>query len=190
LCGTARREHGERQHYHRLSHAAHHCRQAGRSAAALKTATGTGRCINIGKARSEDCNMCKTSLPPGRYDSRRRSKDQIIFENAYLDDAAKIRLCEICARLRRLVKTQPAMPSGASMPSRTHAQTLAARGSQGCRGIRDLDALLPCERSGQPRRRTRTDHARRLPQRLGLEPIAQSLAATRRRILTQESPAQ
>ena len=41
-------------------------------------------------------------------------KVKVIFENAYLDDAQKIRLCEICGELRAdWVKTTPATaPAG------------------------------------------------------------------------------
>lgn len=104
-------------------------------------------------------------------------KVKVIFENAYLKDEHKIRLCEICAEVGAdWVKTSTGYaPSGATdedlklmrKHSPPHVQVKAAG------GIRDLDALLRVRalgvtRCGATRTATMLDEARR---RLGLELI-------------------
>jgi len=104
-------------------------------------------------------------------------KVKVIFENAYLKDEHKIRLCEICAELRAdWVKTSTGYaPSGATdadlalmrQHSPPHVQVKAAG------GIRDLDALLRVRalgvtRCGATRTASILDEARR---RLALSPI-------------------
>ncbi len=101
-------------------------------------------------------------------------KVKVIFENAYLNDAQKIALCEICAELGAdWVKTSTGYaPSGATdadlilmrFHSPAHIQVKAAG------GIRDLDALLRVRalgvsRSGATRTAEMLDDACR---RLGL----------------------
>jgi deoxyribose-phosphate aldolase len=103
-------------------------------------------------------------------------KIKVIFENAYLDDAQKIRLCEICGQLRAdWVKTSTGYaPSGATIAdlklmrahSPAHVQVKAAG------GVRDLDKLLEVRalgvtRCGATRTREMLDEACR---RLGLPP--------------------
>ena len=104
-------------------------------------------------------------------------KVKVIFENAYLTDEHKIRLCEMCGELKvDWVKTSTGYASsGATMEDLTlmrkhappHVQVKAAG------GIRDLDALLRVRaigvtRSGATRTSAMLEEARR---RLGLEPI-------------------
>jgi deoxyribose-phosphate aldolase len=104
-------------------------------------------------------------------------KVKVIFENAYLDDDHKIRLCEICGELRAdWVKTSTGYaPTGATdddlrlmcAHSPSHVQVKAAG------GVRTLDRLLEVRALGVTRcGATRTvemlEDARR---RLGLEPI-------------------
>ena len=104
-------------------------------------------------------------------------KVKVIFENAYLNDDQKIRLCEICGELDAdWVKTSTGYaPSGATIEDLTlmrkhsppHVQVKAAG------GVRDLDALLRVReigvtRCGATRTAAMLDEAR---QRLGLEPI-------------------
>jgi deoxyribose-phosphate aldolase len=101
-------------------------------------------------------------------------KIKVIFENAYLDDAQKIRLCEICGELRAdWVKTSTGYASsGATLEdlrlmrahSPAHVQVKAAG------GVRDLDKLLAVRalgvtRCGATQTRAILDDARR---RLGL----------------------
>lgn len=113
---------------------------------------------------------------------RAGAKVKVIFENAYLNDSQKIRLCEICGELRAdWVKTSTGYaPSGATdadlilmrKHSPAHVQVKAAG------GIRDLDALLRVRavgvtRCGATRTAGMMDEARR---RLGLPAIEFSAA--------------
>ena len=144
--------------------------------------------INISKARSGDWTYVRNELS-ALADTIHAggAKIKVIFENAYLDDAAKIRLCEICAEIGAdWVKTSTGYaPTGATLPdlelmrkhSPPHVQVKAAG------GIRDLDALLTVRdlgvsRVGATRTESMLEDCRK---RLGLEPInapiAQSAAA-------------
>jgi len=104
-------------------------------------------------------------------------KVKVIFENCYLHDDQKIRLCEICGELRAdWVKTSTGYGSGGATDadlilmrkhSPAHVQVKAAG------GIRDLDALLRVRklgvtRCGATRTATMLEECRR---RLGLPPI-------------------
>ena len=140
--------------------------------------------INIGKARSGDWQYVRNelaALADAVHEGGARIK--VIFENAYLDDAAKVRLCEICAEIGAdWVKTSTGYaPSGASMAdlelmrkhSPAHVQVKAAG------GIRDLDTLLAVRaigvsRVGATRTESMLEDCRK---RLGLEPIAQRAVA-------------
>lgn len=114
-------------------------------------------------------------------------KVKVIFENAYLQDDQKIRLCEICAELRAdWVKTSTGYgPSGATDSDlrlmRKHSPSYVQVKAAG--GIRDLDALLRVRtlgvtRCGATRTASMMDEARR---RLCLPPIDfQSVAAPQR----------
>ena len=97
-------------------------------------------------------------------------KVKVIFENAYLKDEHKIRLCEICAEARAdWVKTSTGYaPSGATLDdlrlmrkhSPPHVQVKAAG------GVRDLDTLLAIRelgvsRCGASKTREILDEARR-----------------------------
>jgi deoxyribose-phosphate aldolase len=104
-------------------------------------------------------------------------KVKVIFENAYLNDEQKIRLCEICGEIGAdWVKTSTGYaPTGATIEDLTlmrkhspaHVQVKAAG------GVRDLDALLRVRdvgvtRCGATRTAAMLDEARR---RLSLEPV-------------------
>jgi len=104
-------------------------------------------------------------------------KVKVIFENAYLKDEHKIRLCEICSDLKAdWVKTSTGYaPTGATIEdlmlmrkhSAAHVQVKAAG------GIRDLDKLLEVRaigvtRCGASRTAEMLGEARK---RLGLPPI-------------------
>ena len=104
-------------------------------------------------------------------------KVKVIFENAYLNDEQKIRLCEICAELRAdWVKTSTGYaPSGATdadlILMRKHSPPYVQVKAAG--GVRDLDALLRVRalgvtRCGATRTAAMLDEAR---QRLGLPAI-------------------
>ncbi|HYO80812.1 MAG TPA: deoxyribose-phosphate aldolase [Bryobacteraceae bacterium] len=111
-----------------------------------------------------------------------RQKVKVIFENAYLNDDQKIRLCEICGDLRAdWVKTSTGYASsGATIEdlalmrkhSPAHVQVKAAG------GVRDLDALLRVRdlgvtRCGATRTAAMLDDCRK---RLGMEPIGDEAA--------------
>jgi len=102
---------------------------------------------------------------------------KVIFENCYLDDAQKIRLCEICGDLNAdYVKTSTGFGTGGA----THADLILMRmaapshvklKAAGC--VRDLDAAiavagLGCDRIGASRTAEMLDDLRA---RLGLPPI-------------------
>jgi deoxyribose-phosphate aldolase len=110
------------------------------------------------------------------------AKIKVIFENAYLEDAAKIRLCEICAEIGAdWVKTSTGYaPSGATIPDlvlmRKHSPERVQVKAAG--GIRDLDALLAVRdlgvsRVGATRTESMLEECRK---RLGLTPISPQLA--------------
>jgi deoxyribose-phosphate aldolase len=141
--------------------------------------------INMSKARSGDWQYVREEIAAlTRLVHEGGALIKIIFENAYLDDAAKIRLCEMCGEIGvDWVKTSTGYaPSGATMAdlelmrrhSPPHVQVKAAG------GIRDLDALLEARsigvsRVGATRTGSMLEECRR---RLGLEPLAQTVATT------------
>jgi deoxyribose-phosphate aldolase len=104
------------------------------------------------------------------------AKVKVIFENCYLQDDHKIRLCEICGELNAdWVKTSTGYGSGGATPadlalmrkhSPAHVQVKAAG------GIRDLDSLLALRplitRCGASRTKDMLNDCR---QRLNLSPI-------------------
>ena len=113
------------------------------------------------------------------------AKVKVIFENCYLQDAHKIRLCEICGELKAdWVKTSTGYGSGGA----THADLILMRKHapahvqvKAAGGVRDLDALLAVRalgvsRCGATRTASMLDEARR---RLGLTPIKVREAAAR-----------
>jgi len=110
-------------------------------------ATELDAVINISKARSGDWQYVADEIKSlTALTHSHGQKIKIIFENAYLDDAAKIRLCQICGEIGvDWVKTSTGYaPSGATIEdlklmrkhSPPHVQVKAAG------GVRDLDALL------------------------------------------------
>lgn len=82
-------------------------------------------------------------------------KVKVIFENCYLNDAQKIRLCEICAELKAdWVKTSTGYGTGGA----THddlklmvAHSPAPMQVKAAGGVRDLDALLAVRALGVTR---------------------------------------
>lgn len=106
------------------------------------------------------------------------SKVKVIFENYYLKDEHKIRLCEICGELGAdWVKTSTGYGTGgatledlALMRKHSPAQTQVKAAG----GVRDLDTLLKVRelgvsRCGASRTKEMLDDCRR---RLGLSPIS------------------
>jgi deoxyribose-phosphate aldolase len=112
-------------------------------------------------------------------------KVKVIFENCYLNDAQKIRLCEICSELNAdWVKTSTGYASGGATIEdlqlmRKHAAAHVQVKAAG--GVRDLDALLRVRalgvtRAGATRTASMLEEAR---QRLGLPPIRTELAGAK-----------
>ncbi|MBI1898688.1 MAG: deoxyribose-phosphate aldolase [Acidobacteria bacterium] len=111
------------------------------------------------------------------------AKVKVIFENCYLTDAHKIRLCDICGDLNAdWVKTSTGYATGGAtmedlLLMRRHAPAHVQVKAAG--GIRDLDALLRVRaigvtRSGATRTAAMLDECRR---RLGLPAIAHTASA-------------
>jgi len=140
--------------------------------------------INISKARSGDWAYVKNELSTlASLIHGAGAKIKVIFENAYQEDSAKIRLCEICGDLEvDWVKTSTGYaPSGATMADlelmRKHSPARVQVKAAG--GIRDLDAMLAVRaigvtRVGATRTESMLEEGRR---RLGLDPITPQQAA-------------
>jgi deoxyribose-phosphate aldolase len=141
--------------------------------------------INISKARSGDWRHVQAEL--GALTDTAHAggaKIKVIFENAYLDDAQKIHLCEICGEIGAdWVKTSTGYASsGATMADlelmRKHSPPQVQVKAAG--GIRDLDALLAVRTIGVSRvGATRTESMlEECRKRLGLEPLIQAANPT------------
>jgi deoxyribose-phosphate aldolase len=135
--------------------------------------------INISKARSGDWQYVKNELAALAADTHAGgAKMKVIFENAYLDDAAKIRLCEICAEIGAdWVKTSTGYaPSGATLADlelmRRHSPANIQVKAAG--GIRDLDTLLAIRDFGVSRVGTSNTQAilEECRKRIGLQPVS------------------
>lgn len=135
--------------------------------------------INIGKARSADWAYVAgevRALTEATHEGGARIK--VIFENAYLDDGAKVRLCEICGEIGvDWVKTSTGYAaSGATIADlqlmRRHSPPQIQVKAAG--GIRTLDALLEVRaigvtRAGATRTAEMLEECRR---RLGMDPLS------------------
>ena len=131
--------------------------------------------VNISKVLSGDWDYVKTDMQAVIEPTHAAGqKVKVIFENAYLNDDQKIRLCEICGELNAdWVKTSTGYaPSGATNEdlilmrkhSPDHVQVKAAG------GVRTLDKLLEVRelgvsRCGASRTKSMMDEAK---QRLGM----------------------
>jgi len=134
--------------------------------------------INISKARSGDWQYVRDELEQlTECTHAGGARIKVIFENAYLDDESKIRLCEICGEIGAdWVKTSTGYaPSGATLPDLELMRKYSPPSVQvkAAGGIRDLDALLTVRaigvsRVGATRTETMLEDCRK---RLGLEPI-------------------
>jgi len=147
-------------------------------------ATELDMVINISKARSGDWDYVEKEIRAiceVTHDGGARLK--VIFENAYHNDAAKIRLCEICGEIGvDWVKTSTGYAAtGATMEDlrlmREHSPASVQVKAAG--GIRDLDSLLAVRaigvtRAGATRTASMLDAGR---ERLGLPLIAYQSAA-------------
>ena len=134
--------------------------------------------VNISKVLSGDWDYVKQDIAAVVDVAHSAGqKVKVIFENAYLNDDQKIKLCEICTELSAdWVKTSTGYaPSGATHEDlklmRKHAGDQIQVKAAG--GVRDLDALLAVRalgvsRCGATRTAGMMGEARK---RLGLPPI-------------------
>ncbi|MGA3028873.1 MAG: deoxyribose-phosphate aldolase [Bryobacteraceae bacterium] len=140
--------------------------------------------VNIGAVRSGNWTYVRDDLEAViAVTHAAGQKVKVIFENSYLDDAAKIRLCEISSELAAdWVKTSTGYgPGGATLEDlalmRNHAAPSVQVKAAG--GVRDLDTLLRVRalgvtRCGASRTAAMLDDCRR---RLGLPEIPRASAA-------------
>jgi deoxyribose-phosphate aldolase len=135
--------------------------------------------VNISKVLSGDWAYVRDDIAAVSEPTHARGqKVKVIFENCYLEDAHKIKLCEICGELGAdWVKTSTGYGSGGATHedlelmrrhSPAHVQVKAAG------GVRTLDALLEVRalgvtRVGASRTQEMLDDARR---RLDAQPTA------------------
>jgi len=119
-------------------------------------ATELDAVINISKARSGDWSYVGGEIRAlTELTHAHGQKIKIIFENAYLDEAAKIRLCQVCGEIGvDWVKTSTGYaPSGATMEDlklmREHSPARVQVKAAG--GVRDLDSLLAVRAIGVTR---------------------------------------
>ena len=131
--------------------------------------------INISKALSGDWHYVGNEIEElTRLTHARGQKIKVIFENCYLNDSQKIKLCEICGAIGvDWVKTSTGYGGGGAtiedlklmrLHSPAHVQVKAAG------GVRDLDKLLEVRalgvsRAGASRTRDILDECKR---RLGM----------------------
>jgi deoxyribose-phosphate aldolase len=139
--------------------------------------------VNISKVLSGDWRYVADEIRAiAEVAHARGQKVKVIFENAYLKDEHKIRLCEICGEANAdWVKTSTGYaPTGATIDDlklmRKHAPLHVQVKAAG--GVRDMDKLLEVRaigvsRVGASRTREILDDCRR---RLGMPPIAQQPA--------------
>jgi len=141
--------------------------------------------VNISKVRSGDWHYVRDellALTEATHAGGARIK--VIFENAYLTDASKIRLCDVCAEIGvDWVKTSTGYaPGGATIPdlelmrkhSPPHVQIKAAG------GVHDLDTLLKIRAIGVSRvgMRSTATILEEWRRKLGMEPLSHAVPAT------------
>ena len=119
-------------------------------------ATELDMVINISKARSGDWKYVQKEIAQlTELTHSHNAKIKVIFENAYQDNAARVRLCEICGEVGvDWVKTSTGYaPSGATMDDlrlmRKHSPASVQVKAAG--GIRTLDGLLEARDIGVTR---------------------------------------
>jgi deoxyribose-phosphate aldolase len=112
--------------------------------------------VNISKVLSGDwAYVCQDIKAVTNLTHDRGGRIKVIFENCYLKDAHKIRLCEICGELRAdWVKTSTGYGSGGATVDdlklmRAHSPAYVQVKAAG--GVRDLDRLLEIRALGVTR---------------------------------------
>jgi deoxyribose-phosphate aldolase len=134
--------------------------------------------VNISAVLSGDWDAVKSDIKAVIDIAHAASqKVKVIFENCYLTDAMKIKLCEICGELKAdWVKTSTGYGTGGATHDdlklmRKHSPDFVQVKAAG--GVRDFDGLVAVRaigvsRCGASRTKDMLDEARR---RLGLPPI-------------------
>jgi deoxyribose-phosphate aldolase len=112
--------------------------------------------VNISKVRSEDWDYVRDDIRAVvEVTHGRGGKVKVIFENAYLEDLHKIRLCEICGEVGAdWVKTSTGYGSGGATIEdlrlmRKHSPARVQIKAAG--GVRDLDTALAVRVAGATR---------------------------------------
>ena len=112
--------------------------------------------VNISKALSGDWEYVRNDIKAViEVTHERRQKVKVIFENCYLDNGQKIRLCEICGELGAdWVKTSTGYGTGGATIEdlklmRAHVPESVQVKAAG--GVRDLDTLLEVRALGVTR---------------------------------------
>jgi deoxyribose-phosphate aldolase len=112
--------------------------------------------VNIGKVKGHDWGYLERELAAVLDTTHEASaKLKVIFENCYLTDVEKIRLCEICSELRvDWVKTSTGYATGGATWDdlalmRRHCPAFVQVKAAG--GLRDLDAVLQARQLGATR---------------------------------------
>jgi deoxyribose-phosphate aldolase len=127
--------------------------------------------VNISKVKSGDWTYVKNEIGAlTKLTHERGQKIKVIFENCYLTDDEKIRLCKICSEVNAdWVKTS----TGYGSSGATHADLKLMRANsapnvqvKAAGGIRDLDALIAVRelgvtRSGASKTREMLDECRK-----------------------------
>jgi deoxyribose-phosphate aldolase len=136
--------------------------------------------VNISKVLSGDWDFVREDIRTVVEETHSAGKKvKVIFENCYLNDSQKIRLCEISSELGAdWVKTSTGYGTGGATLEdlalmRKHAAPHVQVKAAG--GVRDLDALLRVRalgvtRCGATRTASMLDEARK---RLGMQPLPQ-----------------
>jgi deoxyribose-phosphate aldolase len=141
--------------------------------------------VNISRVLSGDWNEVRDDIAAVvRPAQDAGAKVKVIFENCYLKDEHKIRLCQICGELKAdWVKTSTGYGTGGAtlddvLLMRKHSPPQVQVKAAG--GVRDLDTLLKFRdagitRCGASRTKEMLDDCR---QRLGLKPILAAAGVT------------
>jgi deoxyribose-phosphate aldolase len=112
--------------------------------------------VNIGQAVGGNWDYVRDDIAAVLQVARGAgAKLKVIFENCYLDDARKVRLCEICGELGTdWVKTSTGFgPGGATLADVALMRAHSPAGVQvkAAGGIRDLDSMLAFRAAGATR---------------------------------------
>jgi deoxyribose-phosphate aldolase len=112
--------------------------------------------VNIGKVKSHDWATVRADIAAVLDTTHAHgARVKVIFENCYLNDDEKIRLCDICGELGvDWVKTSTGYGTGGSVDEdlvlmRRHSPASVQIKAAG--GVRDLDAVLRVKRLGVTR---------------------------------------